>query len=62
MTKAGRDASYDNDNISNKMTSKVRGIAANVLAPFQSSKYSQNFIDFDDLLILAWELLLLHSE
>ena len=35
MIKAGRNASHDNDNISNKMTSKVRGIAANVLAPFQ---------------------------
>ena len=35
MTKAGRDASHDNDDISNMMTSKVRDIAANVLAPFQ---------------------------
>eukprot|EP00984_Skeletonema_dohrnii_P035783 scaffold35966_cov211-Skeletonema_dohrnii-CCMP3373.AAC.1 len=47
---------------SDKMSRKVRQIATQIRLPFQKAKYSQNSVDFDDLILLTRELLLQHPE
>lgn len=51
-----------NDEESDKMSRKVRQIATQIRIPFQKAKYSQNSVDFDDLILLTRELLLQHPE
>ena len=46
--------------ISNKMSRKVRQIATEIRVPFQRAKYVQNSVDFDDLIFLTRELLLVN--
>ena len=48
--------------VEDKMSRKVRKIAMGVRIPFQRAKYAQNSVDFDDLMLLTRELLLLHPE
>ena len=48
--------------VEDKMSRKVRKIAMEVRIPFQKAKYAQNSVDFDDLIRLTRELLLLHPE
>ncbi|KAL7536087.1 hypothetical protein ACHAXR_006911 [Thalassiosira sp. AJA248-18] len=50
----------EEDDISNKMSKKVQAIATEIQIPFQKAKYTQNSIDFDDLILLTRELLLRH--
>ncbi|KAL7427102.1 hypothetical protein ACHAXH_000677 [Discostella pseudostelligera] len=45
-----------------KIGRKVRKIALEVRLPYQRAKYSQNSVDFDDLILLTRELLLHHPE
>jgi len=47
---------------SDKMSRKVRQIVTQIRTPFQRAKYSQNSVDFDDLILLTRELLLHHPE
>ncbi|KAL7453249.1 hypothetical protein ACHAWC_004912 [Mediolabrus comicus] len=49
------------DSESDKMSRKVRQIATQIRIPFQKAKYTQNSVDFDDLILLSRELLLQHS-
>ena len=51
-----------NEEESDKMSRKVRQIATQIRIPFQRAKYSQNSVDFDDLILLSRELLLQHPE
>lgn len=51
-----------NEEESDKMSRKVRQIATQIRIPFQKAKYSQNSVDFDDLILLSRELLLNHPE
>ena len=51
-----------NEEESDKMSRKVRQIATQIRIPFQKAKYSQNSVDFDDLILLTRELLLQHPE
>lgn len=45
-----------------KIGRRVRKIALEVRLPYQRAKYSQNSVDFDDLILLTRELLLHHPE
>ena len=47
---------------SDKMSQKVRRIATHIREQFQNAKYSQNSVDFDDLILLTRELLLLNPQ
>jgi len=47
---------------SDNMSRKVRQIVTQIRTPFQRAKYSQNSVDFDDLILLSRELLLHHPE
>jgi len=46
----------------NKMGKKVRQIATQIRSSFQKAKFSQNSVDFDDLMLLTRELLLRNPE
>lgn len=52
----------DDEDSSKKMSRKVRQIVTQIRVPFQKVKYSQNSVDFDDLILLTRELLLNHPE
>ena len=55
---AGARTQEISDEVSKKMSRKVRQIATKVRIPFQKLKYSRNSVDFDDLILLTRELLL----
>mmetsp|Transcript_10639 Transcript_10639/g.23496 ORF Transcript_10639/g.23496 Transcript_10639/m.23496 type:complete len:1242 (+) Transcript_10639:284-4009(+) len=50
------------DDLPGKMSRKVYKIATEIWRSFQKAKYSQNSVDFDDLILLTRELLLYHPE
>lgn len=52
----------DDEDVFPKMGRKVRKIAIEIRQPYQRAKYSQNSVDFDDLILLTRELLLHHPE
>ena len=52
----------DDGDIAKKVSRKVLKIAHEVRVPFQRAKYSQNAVDFDDLILLTRELLLRHPD
>lgn len=54
--------SKEEEDISGKVSKKVLKIATEIRVPFQNAKYSQNSVDFDDLILLTRELLLRHPE
>lgn len=63
MTPSGSSGgSSEDDDISDKVSKKVFRIATEIQLAFQRAKYSQNSVDFDDLILLTRELLLCHSE
>lgn len=55
-------STQNKDSEADKMSRKVRQIATQIRIPFQKAKYTQNSVDFDDLILLSRELLLQHSE
>jgi len=57
---SGGRSNNDDDDISSKMSRKVYKIATASQQAFQKAKYSQNAVDFDDLILLTRELLLNH--
>jgi DNA helicase-2/ATP-dependent DNA helicase PcrA len=59
ITQGGR---KEGDTESSKMSKKVRQIATQIRTPFQKAKYTQNSVDFDDLILLSRELLLQHED
>ena len=61
LSRRGSDEEEDDD-IASKMSRKVYKIAMEVQLPFQKAKYTQNSVDFDDLILLTRELLLHHPE
>ncbi len=52
----------DDEDIFTRMGKRVRKIATEIRLPYQRAKYSQNSVDFDDLILLTRELLLHHPE
>ena len=52
----------EEEELASKMSKKVARIAAEIRVSFQKAKYKQNSVDFDDLILLARELLLRHPE
>ena len=61
-TKGMTTGEEDKDIVYTRMGNKVRKIATEIQLPYQRAKYSQNSVDFDDLLLLTRELLLHHPE
>lgn len=58
-----RDAeSHAMEDVMKKMSKKVYRIANEVLPKYKFAKYSENSLDFDDLILLTWELLLNHQD
>lgn len=57
-----RGGGNEDEHIANKMSKKVFKIAMHIRVPYQRVKYSQNSVDFDDLILLTRELLLHHPE
>ncbi|KAL3768470.1 hypothetical protein ACHAW5_000367 [Stephanodiscus triporus] len=59
---ATRGNANDGDDVVAKMSKRVHKIATEIRVPFQRAKYSQNSVDFDDLILLTRELLMHHPE